>query len=101
MKTSHTPGSWTIGNGIRHTDTIGINKHRPSDDPEIGEYIETIAEVLPAINGTDMADARLIAAAPELLDALRTVYELVPFDFPENDARVAIARDLILKLTQP
>lgn len=64
---THTPGPWTIGAGIRHADTIGINKHRPSDDPEIGEWIETIAEVLPGQNGVAEADARLIAAAPELL----------------------------------
>jgi len=41
------------------------------DEAVAGSRTEIVAEVCAADNGTDEADARLFAAAPELLDALK------------------------------
>jgi len=56
MKTKHTKGPWKIKEGTIHNHVISGN----------GEYI---AGVQDGIN--DIADAQLIAAAPELLEALK------------------------------
>jgi len=69
MKATRKHESWHVGDPIRSTDTLGICK-RWTDGEETGE--ETIAEVLPGCPPAVMlAQAKLIAAAPELLAALR------------------------------
>ena len=72
METKHTPGPWTVddmGNGslleTNHKWGIGAtakSTYRVAVIEGLGEQSE--------------ADARLIAAAPELLDALRRVVEI-------------------------
>ncbi|KKL24024.1 hypothetical protein LCGC14_2419520 [marine sediment metagenome] len=78
---SHTPGPWTVS-GIRHK--IG-------GEPVLSIYApngKTYVYVLYG-NGsrkqhtTAYADARLIAAAPELLDVLRDALE--PFNIPTRN----------------
>ncbi len=68
MSAKHTPGPWRIegytrligGEVTGHTISHGVNNYR--DGPE--GYVCTT-------NGTSEADARLIAAAPDLLEALQ------------------------------
>jgi hypothetical protein len=75
MNTKHTPGPWTVSGGtIRN-----LHGHLVAD-----------------FHSTD-ADARLIAAAPELLAALRSIADSDP-DAPEFIAcAMAVARAAIAK----
>lgn len=71
MNTKHTR-EWYVGEPIRSRDTLGINVKWKDGDEE-GE--ETIAEVLPGCGPVKMMEqARLMAAAPELLAALTFSY---------------------------
>ena len=80
MTTRHTPGPWAADNGIiRRADGCGIAiMTNVQSDDELGPERE--------------ADARLIAAAPELLEALKRVsgFSVTPDDI--NSARDAIAK---------
>lgn len=76
MTTKHTPGPWELQVGedacFHKGNRFAITKSGEDD----GEpWNVTIAEVWPSDNGADHADARLIAAAPELLAALQ---EIIP-----------------------
>lgn len=81
MSAKHTPGPWRIegytrllGGGVTgHTISHGVNNYR--DGPE--GYVCTT-------NGTSEADARLIAAAPDLFDALQDIVA-------DDDAGVSLA----------
>jgi hypothetical protein len=64
----HTPGPWNITNG-----------RRDYEHAEIGTSAKTVAVILMAdVEATDedRANARLIAAAPELLEIVQAVAEL-------------------------
>ncbi len=70
MKTQHTPGSWRIGDA--GTTIFGPKTDEPSP--------VTIAHIAPGNRTTKVerqANARLIAAAPELLKALEDLSEIV------------------------
>ena len=56
MKIKHTPGPWT------HDETWGLIKHKSKE--------------IAALHSGNTANARLIAAAPELFDALRYLVAL-------------------------
>jgi len=58
-KASHTPGPWTVGEGF--LGGIGIQTQR-------GEFVCDLAEI---------ADAKLIAAAPDLLEACKVALNFV------------------------
>jgi hypothetical protein len=63
----HTPGPWQARNDYGWDTIIGN-----VDGPDDGEYTYTgIAEVITEDPGEAQANARLIAAAPELLEALQ------------------------------
>jgi hypothetical protein len=72
MDTKHTPGPWAL----MDTSSWSIEQRRngPSSVCHVGDF--TIVTEGPSyeFHGTDEADARLIAAAPDMLQALR------PFD---------------------
>jgi hypothetical protein len=84
----HTPGPWTIYNHTKGIDII-------FDDGEDGKTIATVRTA---------ADAALIAAAPDLLEALQLAYRhlnggsdsLTPMEFAKafKMARAAIAKAL-------
>lgn len=95
--TMHTPGPWAV---VEHDHAICIQTESPSKT-KYG------AARYAAIGGFDRndraqleearANARLIAAAPDLLESLREMVDLVgmaiPFDGPQQrKARKAIAR---------
>ena len=57
MNKKHTPGPWHVANGV-----------------QIRSARDQIAKVWMMRNGEGNANAKLIAAAPELLEALRSVW---------------------------
>lgn len=84
---AHTPGPWHIATAITTEDTIGA----------IAVVRRSIFAVFsPAARGDADSDARLIAAAPEMLEALKAVVEqlrVAKFDGPWLDhAKAAIAK---------
>ncbi len=78
---AHTPGPWEARKGdVFNPDrTWGVVRvlslqecqQVDGDEAVAGSRTEVVAEVCAADNGTDEADARLCAAAPELLAALK------------------------------
>ena len=85
MTTKHTPGSWEIANGAR--------VYAPG---KAGPLLATIA-YLPKAPGQEQANARLIAAAPDLLAALQGLMARIDAQLnPNSDTRTA-ARAAITK----
>lgn len=71
MSTLHTPGPWELQIGEDYCFHPGNRCAITKSGEDNGEpYNVTIAELWPADNGLDIADARLIAAAPELKTAI-------------------------------
>jgi hypothetical protein len=67
----HTPGPWELQEGTQccfHAGNRYAVTHSGGDEDE--PWSVTIAEVWPTSDDSDKADARLIAAAPDLLAAL-------------------------------
>ena len=73
MTDKHTPGPWTVQERITEPDNHG--KYSIYDAEY--EYIGTCDAYLNGHHDTDknLANARLIAAAPELLEALESIAE--------------------------
>ena len=95
MTTKHTPGPWYVGSGTYEGRNIYSVASVTDDDGFTYQPIVASAED----DGIDCwdANARLIAAAPDLLEALKDMVDLVelmcPFDGPQQrKARAAIAR---------
>jgi hypothetical protein len=74
----HTPGSWQVGYGTgltgpRTSPIVYLDKHGISEIPiRVGDH--AVAWVLSSkdlFDGRELADAQLIAAAPDLLEALQ------------------------------
>lgn len=86
----HTPGPWQW---TQHFDpTISIYK----------DGFGQIARLYDSSAGTGKANARLIAAAPDLLDALKTIVEVIGnTEYGEIDRKLAVkdARAAIAKAT--
>ena len=108
MNTKHTPGPWTFrhyewGNevsddfGVFHDDGIGAGRH--------------VADVAKIYQGerqpeVEQANARLIAAAPELLASLHALLDIIHDDLThswQEDHREALeaAKNAIAKATKP
>ena len=66
IKTKHTPGPWSINRAA----ATHVQDARERGIAACGGYYSTDAKLAMA-DGEQEANARLIAAAPELLDALR------------------------------
>jgi hypothetical protein len=82
--TQHTPGPWRIGDA-------GFTVFGP---PNPGALPETIAPT------KSRANARLIAAAPELLAALQSILDIEPSGLSNDERRLyALARAAIAKAT--
>lgn len=86
MKTTHTPGPW-IDDGHDGIETQIVNS-------KWGAVAHVIHN---GDSSQQSANARLIAAAPELLKALQTLFNMrngcgMPITGPWEDARSAIAR---------
>lgn len=87
---AHTPGPWAYWSGYNPFDKIEAQVTAEGGDIVIASYNHLIAE--------GEGNARLIAAAPDLLDALKTIklrmYEPRQFMLEEVEAMIdqAIAR---------
>lgn len=66
---THTPGPWFIGG--RHNDSIIPESHRKAKDNPEGYRIASIQAFYEEWADESAANARLIAAAPELLNELK------------------------------
>lgn len=110
-KVKHTPGPWAarkgdVFNGDR---TWGIVRffsleecqEVDGEDATPNSRTEVIAEVLSADDGVDEADAKLMAAAPELYSALRLMLEKFQYDVRPGEAgsdAIEAARSAIYKV---
>lgn len=82
---SHTPGPWSL---------LPVGNNRRLIDPGIGEVY--------GLGRTPDANARLIAAAPDLLAALQDMLDLMgPLSDVAHIRRKNAARAAIAKATQP
>ena len=103
MSAKHTPGPWLTDRGNAHTGQIATIHHCLNNDwVEIwtDKWAETgLGE------GEQEANARLIAAAPELLDALQAMTEIAEMTIgwlptpPNADGPLIQARAAIAKAT--
>lgn len=91
----HTPGPWTAAPMVRHADNAFYITATPNGNNSEKE----VAVVGPCLAKTTAANARLIAAAPDLLDALEALAKLtfesgLTADNTDDwrQARVAIAK---------
>lgn len=96
---THTPKPWTA-----HYDEIGevydISNSTPNEDDELEKVMATVWANRPSLKETAECDARLIAAAPELLEALVFSLEFLEAnDDGEKDVvdRIEAARAAIAK----
>jgi hypothetical protein len=100
---AHTPGPWLAGTGLDDCQNLGV--YMRDDDGTHGPQIAEVLSETVELEGSDFearmfADARLIAAAPELLEALRSAsmqFEHNGDECPEDRAvldqmQAAIAR---------
>ena len=91
----HTPGPWLIAESVvsRHAVTNMRRIRSKNEGLEHG----AVCDVYGIQDGSEAsANARLIAAAPDLLDALKTIIEDIDSEFGTdcdyNKARAAIAK---------
>jgi hypothetical protein len=91
--TEHTPGPWMshVDNQSEYTHTITALV-RPSTSPIIADIVK---------HPNSEADARLIAAAPELLEALRNILDALDLGFHELALSKLNAHEAIAKATTP
>lgn len=91
---THTPGPWTLHPTALHPAVRSVGT------PDAGaRRICTVG----SMNGNpvDKANARLIAAAPELLEALQAIADTDPIDAALDPQRaVRVARAAVAKATQ-
>lgn len=95
MNTQYTPGPWSVEIDHRNNDPEFIRAH-------VDGEIYDLASVLCDETGNAAANARLIAAAPDLLAALQMVNRIWSHDQTANlapDSPVAIVRAAIARAT--
>ena len=92
---THDKGPWRIA-----TERPDKKGHEAKSYPIDGPGVEEIARVYEChFNG--LANARLIAAAPDLLDALRSVLDLFCDEFAPHYPEVETAQALINQIDKP
>ena len=97
MSAKHTPGPWLTDRNNAHTGQIATVYHCIGND-WIEIWTDKWAETGLG-EGEQEANARLIAAAPELLDALIELADCGAEAWGEDRPCVRIARDAIAKAT--
>jgi len=95
MTTKHTPGNWTVG---KTGGTVVSDQPLPDYTINGGhDHVEYYGGHLIAESIWRAEDARLIAAAPDLLAALEGLYEVATIDNDKDYARVTNAAAVIAK----
>jgi len=91
MKNLHTPGPWTL--------EYDYSLVMPAKD---GNHIVTAGPIGPDESSREekRANARLIATAPELLQALQDMLDMTRFQYKEM-ATYKYAQEIITKATRP
>lgn len=74
MKAAHTPGPWVVWN----TDSLLFGRPQGNGSEPIGFVFGPSFPERSAVGQRAMADARLCAAAPELLEALQALIPSLP-----------------------
>lgn len=105
---SHTPGPWQYKNDGRSRDFMNKPGWNPSNPDHCGFRVYDATTLVASVNeGVNIpreecaANARLIAAAPELLEALKGLLDYTGGHDEELGHPCAIARDAIAKATSP
>jgi len=94
MKTEHTPGPWNFSHG-----RISSRAHQTSKDLRLTVIADLDMEN--DSHGEQEANARLIAAAPELLEAMQHALDVMEiFKVGEGCGTQKAAREAIAKATQ-
>ena len=94
MNTTHTPSPWKLGTMVNQQ-ALGIFP----DSAQIGELSDAICLISPLaeVRPIDMANAQLIATAPELLETLTEAHNLLQrLNIKETDTQSVF--DIILKM---
>jgi hypothetical protein len=89
---SHTPGPWVVGN----QDPLNFGKQRGNGTEPIGFVYGPSFPERSELGREALSNARLIAAAPELLEALHALL-FTADDSPSYDAAITQARAAIAK----
>lgn len=88
MNAQHTPGPWVAGYG----DVVGIGEvYAVGIDTEPDWTPVCMLSLSENVNETDEANARLIAAAPDLLFCLQVICEHAGEDFERLDAMLHLS----------
>lgn len=95
--TKHTPGPWEIGYGD-NSHSLGVFTKKMLDTGTAEPPICLVSPITLA-NDTDNANARLIAAAPELLEALEAVRRHGLIEKDGYETVVKIVGEAIIKAT--
>lgn len=109
MRTEHTPGPWVVedlGDNCLSIKTAGGVHVEPEAKAELSDYYQRIGSVAqrdphPSLAGgipraVTEANARLIAAAPELLGALQATLSLIRRNAPELSGKVLGEADAVI-----
>ena len=90
MSAEHTPGPWVVYDDSNNGKTNRI---------EIAARGKTVARIYHSVPEEDLPNARLIAAAPDLLEALQYMVNACPAIDPSGEDAHAHARAAIAKAT--
>ena len=94
MSAGHTPGPWEMDCKTRPTEVCIVHGLPPhGDEGQKWAYIRGAIGYWEADENENLANARLIAAAPELLNELENCLDLLNLTFPDVpvDSRIGVA----------
>jgi len=91
---NYTKGEWKVG---KATDVMGYETPIYANTDEGRDYEIATVHIY---NGEQIANAQLIASAPDLYEALKTIVELKPFNYHNCYLAVKTAEQALAKNTR-